>query len=149
MTVQIEGVQEVGRKLEALAKMYGRATADAAIAGGQIVRSEAIKRIQEQSPGSAGTRYRNGGGSYTHTASADGDAPNTDTGRLVSSVQVEVTQSFVFVGSTLDYAGWLEWGTTDMAARPWLHPAKEARRDDIERLFQQGVDRVSRQGGDL
>ena len=149
MTVRIEGVRDVERKLEALAKNYDRATADAAVAGAQLVRSEAIKRIQDQSGGQPGTRYRSGGGSYTHAASAPGDAPNTDTGRLVSSVQIEITGSFVFVGSTLDYAAHLEWGTTSMQARPWLHPSKEARRADIERLFKQGVDRVSDRGGDL
>ena len=149
MTVRVEGTAEVQRNLTALAGKYGQAIADAAVAGGQLVRSTAIRSIQSTSDGGEVTRSRLGGGQYTHTVSAEGDAPNTDTGRLVSSIQVDVRPSGVFVGSTLEYAGHLEFGTTRMAPRPWLNPALEQNRRNIERLFQTGVNRVSQQDGEV
>ena len=149
MTVQVEGTAEVQRNLTALAGKYGQAIADAAFAGGQLVRGTAIQSIQSTSNGGEVTRSRLGGGQYTHTVSAEGDAPNTDTGRLVSSIQVEVEADDVFVGSTLECAGYLEFGTTRMTERPWLNPALEQNRRNIERLFQTGVNRVSRQDGEV
>ena len=149
MTVQVEGVEEVQRNMKALASKYGQAIADAAFAGGQLVRSTAIRSIQSTSDGGQVTRSRLGGGEYVHTVSAPGAAPNTDTGRLVSSIQVDVRAGNVFVGSTLDYAGWLEFGTTRMAERPWLNPALENNRRNIEKLFKTGVDRVSQKSGDV
>ena len=149
MSVQIEGTEEVQRNLAALAAKYGQATTDAAIAGGNLVRSTAMKSIRSQSSGREVTRTREGGGQYRHIAASAGHAPNTDTGRLVSSIQVDVRQNDVFVGSTLEYAAPLEFGTTRMQPRPWLNPALEQNRRTIERLFRQGVDRVSRTDGDV
>lgn len=135
MSFKIEGAKEVQRNMAALGERYGKAFAKAAVTGGKLVRSEAIQSIQDKSSGDSITRYREGGGSYSHTVSKPGDAPNTDTGRLVESVQVDVTPKEVFVGSTLKYAGHLEFGTTNMDERPWLLPALEARRRQIEQLF--------------
>lgn len=60
-----------------------------------------------------------------HRASAPGEAPATDTGRLVSSIkftrQPNATYGFLF--SRLNYAFWLEYGTVNMAERPFLRPA--------------------------
>lgn len=147
--VEVDGVEETARNMAALAKRYSRATAEGAVAGGHLVRSDAIKSIQEQSPGEMVTRTRTGGGTYVHTASAEGDAPNTDTGRLVQSVQVEVTKKTVDVGSTLDYASYLEFGTKRMVARPWLFPAFERNKAAITRLIKHGIDAVTRRHGDL
>lgn len=149
MTIRVEGAEEVQRNLSVLAERYGKATADAAVAGGQLVRSTAIKSIQSQSSGREVTRYRLGGGQYEHTASAEGEAPNTDTGRLVSSILVDVAFSGVYVGSTLEYAGHLEFGTVRMAPRPWLNPALEQNRRTIENLFRKAVDRVTDRSGDV
>jgi HK97 gp10 family phage protein len=146
---EIVGAEELQRNIEKLAEEVGREMADVLQAGGQLVRSTAIKSIQEKSPGEAVTRSRNGGGSYTHTASKEGAAPNTDTGRLVSSVQVETRQGFVYVGSTLDYAGFLENGTRYMGERPWLIPALESRRNDILKLAREGVARVEKRNQEL
>lgn len=147
--VEIDGLEETARNMKALAKKYSQATAEAAVMAGQLVRSDAIKSIQTQSPGEIVTRSRAGGGEYEHMVSAEGAAPNTDTGRLVQSVQVEVTGKTVDVGSTLKYAGWLEFGTKRMAARPWLFPAFERNRAAIIQLFKKGTDTVTRKDGDV
>ena len=149
MTVRIEGVNEVLKNFEALKGHYGKEIAEALVASGNDVRNTAIRSIQEISPGTTVTRSREGGGTYQHVAASAGNAPNTDTGRLVGSVQVEVEEAAVFVGSTLQYAAALEYGTANMQPRPWLTPAMEANRRKIERRFKAAVDKVSDQRGEV
>lgn len=56
--------------------------------------------------------------------------PNVDTGRLRSSIAMEVGQEraqfVVYVGTNVDYGRYLEFGTSRMPAYPWLLPALEA-----------------------
>lgn len=141
MSVRIEGIDNLQKQMAKLADEYGKNVARAAYRGGQMVRATAIKSIQEKSPGEAVTRSRAGGGQYHHVAAAPDAAPNTDTGRLVSSIQVEVKGGDVFVGSTLQYAGWLEYGTRSMLARPWLMPALEQNRRAIQKELADAVKR--------
>lgn len=69
-----------------------------------------------------------------HTASKPGDPPNVDTGDLIQSVQVDPVDEITFlVGSNLEYAPHLEFGTREMAARPWLLPAVRAAQKSIGR----------------
>jgi HK97 gp10 family phage protein len=54
--------------------------------------------------------------------SAPGNPPAIDTGTLRRSIQVnQKADNSVEVGSNLEYARYLEYGTTKMAARPWLN----------------------------
>ena len=57
-------------------------------------------------------------------SSAPGEPPKTDTGVLVGSISVSIGKGGMVadVGSDVEYAKYLEFGTTKMAARPWLHP---------------------------
>lgn len=147
-SVEID-TKELEKNLKRLAKKFDQAVVEGAIAGGNLVRSAAIESIQEVSVGYYDIRYRAGGGQYEHTTSAEGDAPNTDTGRLVQSIQVEITKKAVFVGSTLEYASYLEFGTRSMVARPWLFPAVESNRIEIEKLIKKELDIESQKAGDL
>lgn len=139
MTTYVEGTEELQANMAKLAEQYGKDIAKAAVAGGELVRGAAIKSIQNTSNGQSVTRYRSGGGGYQHTASSPGDAPNTDTGRLVGSIQTDVRGDNVYVGSTLRYAGHLEFGTMIMRPRPWLNPALESERRNIEKLFERAA----------
>lgn len=107
------------------------------------VRNSAVKSIQQVSPGQVVTRTRqNGSGSYEHVASQKGDAPNTDTGALVKSVAVEPGGDGVaFVGSDLKYAAYLEFGTRQMDARPWLNPALQRNIVNLEANITKAVER--------
>jgi len=61
--------------------------------------------------------------SPTHTASAPGDAPATDTGGLISSMYFESkTKMSATIGSRLAYAYYLEYGTKKIAPRPVWQP---------------------------
>ena len=87
---------------------------------------------------SQGKTYTRGG--VKHTASKAGDAPNSDTGVLAGSIKVLPQQALggldsFLVGSPLDYAAWMEYGTLTTAARPWLQPAVDkVETDHIKRM---------------
>lgn len=82
------------------------------------IHGQAIKSIQAN--GSQGAPRSNGKGFH----SKPGEPPNTDTGRLVSSIKFEfIEPGTALVGTNLKYGAWLEFGTQNVAARPWLAPA--------------------------
>lgn len=67
-----------------------------------------------------------GKGRGDHRASAPGDPPATDTGRLRASIRTdltEITRLSATIGTEVAYGRFLEYGTASMAARPWLRPA--------------------------
>jgi hypothetical protein len=76
------------------------------------VLENAVRSIQTESKGQ---RHGN------HVSSRKGDAPNTDTGRLVSSINVlhERGKRVAFVGTAVDYGYILE----KKMDRPWLEPS--------------------------
>lgn len=66
--------------------------------------------------------------SPTHQASESGQYPATDTGRLASNVRYELPQGGNMVGrvgTNIQYGAYLEFGTSQMDARPWLLPSFE------------------------
>ena len=88
-----------------------------------------------------------------HTASKAGDAPNTDTGNLVQSIKVKKQKTLggldsYLLGSPLDYAAWLEFGTLTTAARPWLQPAVDnVSEDHVKRMtkaVRKGIENAER-----
>jgi len=95
---------------------------------GLAVQTEA-KRLAS-TPG-RGRTYTRGG--VTHVASAPGDPPAVDTGRLRASIGSELARDaqglHARIGSTYDVALFLELGTRKMAARPFLRPALPAARN--------------------
>ncbi|BDP42923.1 hypothetical protein DAETH_28920 [Deinococcus aetherius] len=61
-----------------------------------------------------------------HTASAPGDPPAVDTGRLRQSiVALKIAPGRWRVGTNVEYAFWLEFGTRRIAPRPFMRPAAE------------------------
>lgn len=120
-SVKIEGVKSV---TEALARLDAQATQDVQDvinATAQNIRSTAIRSIKN-SPAN-GRVYKN------HTASAEGNPPRTDTGRLVGSIAVVMPDNAkaleAEIGAYVDYAAHLEYGTRNMGARPFMFPALE------------------------
>lgn len=82
------------------------------------VQREAIRSVHQ-----AGTGRQYG----RHTASAPGQPPATDTGRLAASIREELRSDskglVEVIGSDVIYAKPLERGTRKMAPRPFLRPA--------------------------
>ena len=77
-----------------------------------------------------------------HTASAPGQPPATDTGKLVGSISMRIEDSdgevLGIVSASAKYAPFLEFGTTNMAPRPFMQPGLESQRRKIETMFRQG-----------
>ncbi len=113
----------------------------------QAVRTNAVRSIQ-RGP-ATGETYEKYKPRRTHTASAPGEAPQTDTGRLASSVSVRESGNLAaYVFTPLEYGKHLEFGTRHIAARPWLFPAMEKERGawerGLRRLSDEAVRRATR-----
>jgi len=87
-------------------------------------------------PGTGRTYTR---GNITHTASAPGEPPAVDTGRLRASISFHTYTNYVDVGTNVEYAAPLEFGTSKMAARPFLRPALQRNQREIVRVFIEGA----------
>lgn len=110
------------------------------------IRSDAIKSIQRGPK--TGIVYERGKGqnlSGKHQASAPGQAPATDTGRLASSIKVEQKDIAGTVGSQLSYSFWLEFGTLNMQARPFLRPALDSNERFILKSFESAMLKATRE----
>lgn len=125
VTVKWKGVSETQAKIRGLGPMLIAGTMDGLKALGLMIQSRARELIQRGSK--TGRLYQKYGPRRSHRASGPGEAPATDTGRLVSSIQSDVveTEREVQVSAGTAYAKMLEYGTRMMAARPFLLPALE------------------------
>ena len=127
MSVKVTGRRDFKRSMKKLGSGFDSAVDDGVFLTAQEVRNYAVKSIREQSSGKSVRRSRQGGGTYAHIAAAAGEAPNTDTGKLIASIAAEkIGESNYEIGSGLPYAAHLEFGTKDgvtLLARPWLEPA--------------------------
>lgn len=89
--------------------------------------------VEELSRPGTGRTYRTGYKTEphrTHQASAPGDAPAVNTGRLRQSITaVQIKPLHWRVGTNVDYALFLEFGTRRMAPRPFLRPAADRERE--------------------
>lgn len=105
------------------------------LVGGEIVLNEANTSMQE-SPGS-GRVYRRRG--VEHQASAPGEPPSVDTGRLVQSGSVIPIERGAQVRYDTEYAAPLEFGTQTMEPRPFLFPAAIAKADDVREAVEEAI----------
>ena len=141
MSVKVSGMRNFQTQIRKLGDSFSDAVNNGVFLAANEIRTYAIKSIQEQSPGKSVKRSRQGGGTYPHVAASPGQAPNTDTGKLVASIAVEKkAESTYFVGSGLSYAKYLEFGTSKMLARPWLQPAIRANRNALIDNIEKAVD---------
>lgn len=139
MSVRVTGMEQLQKNIAQAKRNVGAEVFKAINQGAQMVRTTAVKSIERVSFGRRVTRTRASGNTYEHISSRPGDAPNTDTGRLIGSVAVEIGARSAFVGSSVEYAGALEFGEASMAARPWLNPALEANRTEIAKRIERAV----------
>jgi len=133
-TISVTGTKELQAALTALGGDISEAVTDAVNATGLEIRGDIVKRIQRGPK--TGRTYKKSNPTRTHKASAPGQAPATDTGRLVNSITFKQEGPLtVTVGSQLAYAHFLEFGTRKMAKRPaWAPAAMQAQPKFIKRL---------------
>jgi len=102
-----------------------------------LIKNDAVESIlRGAKTGETYTKYRP---RRTHQASAAGEAPASDTGFLASNITMEVNRNnFGAVGTVISsspYSAALEFGTTKMAARPFLQPALSRNVRKIKKIF--------------
>lgn len=78
-----------------------------------------------------------------HVPSAPGQAPNNDTGTLKNHIETSMPEPLVAeVRSGAPYAADLEFGTSRMASRPYMRPARDKMAPKIHRLFSQELGKL-------
>lgn len=107
------------------------------VRGTEIVRAEMVRLI---------LRGEKTGAWYgMHQASAPGEAPASDTGRLAASLSTtydaETLTGKVVVG--VNYGYFLEFGTAKMEPRPFIRPALENTRDQVTKAIAEEIGRVA------
>jgi HK97 gp10 family phage protein len=142
MKMQLTGTEELKRALREFGLQADRKIADIVRGTAQNVRSHAIKAVQRGRK--SGEVYEKYQPKRTHRASAPGQAPATDTGALVRSIQADIRGRSAEVAANVDYAVYLEFGTQDMEPRPFLFPALEKERPAWDRRLQRIVDEAAK-----
>ena len=140
VTIRLEGSEQLQRELRRLSGDLRQAVADTVEAVAIELRADIVESV-DRGPASGRTYthyfYTTKNGKLAqgrkrakpHTASAPGQPPMSDTGRLANSITLDrVGDLTASVGSALNYALWLEYGTSRMAARPFFRPAVERMR---------------------
>lgn len=111
-----------------------RAVGAALFAGGELLQTEAQLSI---------TRGAVSG--KNHVPSLPGEPPNQDTGVLGGNIEtVEKAPLVVEVSSNAPYSAPLEFGTSKMAARPFMRPARDRTRKEIRALIVKAVNRATK-----
>ena len=159
MRVRITGISQTAANLRAVQANISRGLQGAIDATALAVQSTAQKKIQRggrsgvtyyripgdkyltiraDSPDGPPAAFVGGGGSHnlsrTHQASAPGEPPKTDTGGLASSIAIVLGTKEARVGTGLVYGKYLEFGTTRMEPRPWLHDSLLENAETLRRL---------------
>jgi len=98
--------------------------------GANIVRNEMVAKITK-GPKTGRVYVRRG---IEHQASAPGEPPASDTGRLVNSIDVD--QNLNEISATINvganYAAALEFGTENMEPRPYARPSLNEKSEKVE-----------------
>ena len=130
--VNVKVVRNRASKLKGLSEEVIKGVKKAVRVAGTTVRNDAILSIAQGSK--SGVVYRKYNPSRVHKASAAGEAPATDTGYLVSNINLVMDTDGLgcSVDSRADYSSFLEFGTSKMSARPFLQPALEQNKNSIQ-----------------
>lgn len=83
-----------------------------------------------------------------HVPSAPGEPPNNDTGVLANNIEtVQKEPLLVEVSSNAPYSAALEYGTSKMASRPFMRPARDKKRREVEQLVKRAVAQAVKRSG--
>lgn len=142
MKAQLNGTTELKRALAEFGINADKELADIVRGTAQNVRTHAIRSIQRGTK--SGITYEKIDPKRTHRASAPGEAPATDTGRLANSIQADIEGKSATVFTNLEYAPWLEFGTRTIEPRPFMFPALEKERPAWNRRLDRIVDQAAK-----
>jgi HK97 gp10 family phage protein len=123
----LTGLDRHLRRLHAIRSESAVAANRALVAGAELVRAEADRSI---------------------SAGAVSGRKDGDTGELQAQLKTASPRSLLAeVRSEAPYAAALEFGTSKMAARPYLRPARDRQAPVIARLFAEHMNAVVKRSG--
>lgn len=127
MSLTPEQFQAILRNMPQLAR---RAIRPALFAAGQKIAVEAQISITDGAVSGA-----------NHAPSAPGAAPNNDTGVLANNIETAETGDLkVEVSSNAPYSAALEFGTSKIAARPFMAPAAQKKTQEANDLVRRALE---------
>ena len=131
---------DIFKNIEALKSKAEAETARAVRATAQAIRNDAI--ISVKSHLSAGKVYTRG--TVTHVASKPGSPPNQDRGTLTRNIRVTMNDDLTAdISSNAPYSAALEFGTSNIDARPFMTPAVEGQRVKHKERLQNAIMRAA------
>ncbi len=142
MRIRLTGADELRKALAEFSINADRELANVVRGTAQNIRTHAIKSIHRGTK--SGIEYQKYSPRRKHRASAPGEAPATDTGRLANSIQADIQGKQATVFTNLEYAPWLEFGTQKMEPRPFMVPAMEKERPKFEQRLSRIVDAAAK-----
>ena len=115
--MKIIGFKDTVKNIEKLAVGVDEAVDMAVRKTAITIMNDSVASIKETSHGRSYKKTAN----VTHIASKEGDAPNSDEGRLIGSIDMSHSkgQKIAWVGTGVDYGAILELAKN----RPWLMPS--------------------------
>jgi len=126
------GKQHIARLRKLAGPTMERNVGRALFAGGERIATRAQIEITAGAVSGAG-----------HVASLPGEFPNNDEGTLANGIEVvQKAPLLVEVSSNAPHAKPLEEGTSKMAARPHMAPARDLERREVVALVERAVNSV-------
>jgi HK97 gp10 family phage protein len=134
---KVQGLDRLKAKLRALPTDAKKPVRDAINASALAVEREAKTTVQRGQR--SGIIYKRG--RRTHQASAPGEPAKSDTGYLASHITTVLDMDGLGanVESQAEYSKHLEFGTSKMAARPFLFPSFERLKPKIKERIAQAL----------
>ena len=130
---------DIFKNIEALKSKAEAETARAVRATAQAIRNDAI--ISVKSHLSAGKVYTRG--TVKHVASKPGSPPNQDRGTLTRNIRVTMNDDLTAdISSNAPYSAALEFGTSNIDARPFMTPAVEGQREKHRQRMVEAIRRA-------
>ena len=119
----------------AITQQYEQQAREAVSSGCEKIKEIAVTEIRR---GVKSGRFYTRGGKQVQ-ASAAGEYPATDSGFLANNIFVKVAPNGLSgeVESKMNYSAALEFGTSKMAARPFMQPSAERARAFIRKKFRE------------
>ena len=143
VTIQLKGADKFREALSAMSDDVKAEVGKEVMAVALELRTDVIKSVQ-QGPAS-GRVYQKYKPRRVHQASAPGEAPASDTGRLANSIFFDKEGPLTAtVGSLVTYAAHLEYKPSNMGGRPFFRPAVEKMRADFDKRISAAVERALR-----
>jgi|TARA_R110000850_G_scaffold27991_1_gene78582 hypothetical protein len=132
--IEVTGTKELSRALEKLGDEIKREASNEVEYTGQELRTEIIRKYQD-GPATGGMYFLKNP-NRTHRASAVGEYPMSDTGRLATgTIFKRIAALSVQVSNNIKYAAPLEFGSRGQGPRPaWRDTVDETQPKFLKRL---------------